>query len=126
MIRLKRISAITLAVKDMARSVDFYRRLGLELSYGGDEADFTSFRAGDGALNLILTPDRENGWWGGVILRVEDVDTLYRQLKEQGLEPEAPRDGSWGERFFHIWDPDGHELSFAEELPSKAPRGRAG
>ena len=31
-----------------------------------------------------------------------------------GLEPDtAPWDASWGERFFHMTDPDGHELSFA-------------
>src|SRR5438094_9365715 len=24
-----------------------------------------------------------------------------------------PRDAEWGERFFHVTDPDGHELSFA-------------
>jgi uncharacterized glyoxalase superfamily protein PhnB len=33
------------------------------------------------------------------------------------MQPEPPRDGSWGERYFHIKDPDGHELSFAELLP---------
>lgn len=27
---------------------------------------------------------------------------------------------AWGERFFHITDPDGHELSFAELLPVRA------
>jgi len=31
-----------------------------------------------------------------------------------GLKPESPRDAAWGERFFHVTDPDGHELSFAE------------
>jgi uncharacterized glyoxalase superfamily protein PhnB len=33
-----------------------------------------------------------------------------------GLQAESPRDAGWGERFFHITDPDGHELSFAELL----------
>jgi hypothetical protein len=28
----------------------------------------------------------------------------------------APRDAEWGERFFHLTDPDGHELSFASPL----------
>jgi len=28
----------------------------------------------------------------------------------------APRDAAWGERFFHLTDPDGHELSFAWPL----------
>jgi uncharacterized glyoxalase superfamily protein PhnB len=31
-----------------------------------------------------------------------------------GYRPDtAPRDAEWGERFFHLTDPDGHELSFA-------------
>jgi hypothetical protein len=32
---------------------------------------------------------------------------------EKGFHPDSPRDASWGERYFHMLDPDGHELSFA-------------
>jgi len=32
------------------------------------------------------------------------------------LAPEAPLNASWGERYFHLHDPDGHELSFARPL----------
>jgi uncharacterized glyoxalase superfamily protein PhnB len=28
-----------------------------------------------------------------------------------GYAQVAPRDAEWGERFFHLTDPDGHELS---------------
>jgi len=28
----------------------------------------------------------------------------------------APRDDKWGERFFHLTDPDGHQPSFASPL----------
>jgi len=114
--KIHHISAVTLAVQDMAQSVDFYRKLGLELLYGGEQANFTSFRAGDGFINLIRTDSVAEGWWGRVILRVEEVDSLYNELKESGLDPESPRDGDWGERFFHLKDPDGHELSFAQLL----------
>ena len=114
--KIQHISAVTLAVQDMAQSVDFYRTLGLALEYGGEDASFTSFRAGEGFINLIRTDSVAEGWWGRVILRVEEVDSLYSRLKERGLEPESPRDGDWGERFFHLEDPDGHELSFAQLL----------
>ena len=30
----------------------------------------------------------------------------------------APRDAEWSERYFHLTDPDGHELSFARPLRS--------
>jgi len=36
--KIQHISAVTLAVQDMAQSVDFYRKLGLELLYGGEQA----------------------------------------------------------------------------------------
>ena len=42
---IESISAITLATHDMARAVRFYRMLGFEVLYGGDDAAFTSFRA---------------------------------------------------------------------------------
>ncbi|MDA2938137.1 VOC family protein [Acidobacteria bacterium AH-259-A15] len=114
--KIQHISAVTLAVQDMARSVDFYKKLGLEPLYGGEHASFTSFRAGEGFINLILTGSEAGRWWGRVILRVEEVDSLYSTLKQSGLEPGPPRDGEWGERFFHLKDPDGHELSFAQLL----------
>jgi len=114
--KIQHISAVTLAVQDMAQSVDFYRKLELELLYGGEHTSFTSFRAGEGVINLIRTGSEAGGWWGRVILRVEDVDSLYSKLKESGLEPESPRDGDPGERFFYLKDPDGHELTFAQLL----------
>ena len=55
--------------------------------------------------------------WGRVIFYVLDVDALYERAIAQGLNPEAaPRNAEWGERFFHVLDPDGHELSFAKPL----------
>jgi catechol 2,3-dioxygenase-like lactoylglutathione lyase family enzyme len=113
------ISAVTLATHDMRSAVRFYRRLGFDLLYGGEEAGFTSFRAGpDNYLNLIAQPvERRWTWWGRLIFYVEDVDALHAGLVAAGLSPDtAPRDAEWGERFFHLTDPDGHELSFARPL----------
>jgi len=53
---IKSISAITLATHDMARAVRFYRMLGFEIICGGEDAAFTSFRAGTSYLNLIAQP----------------------------------------------------------------------
>ena len=111
---IQHISAVTLAVQDMARAVDFYRTVGFDLFYGGSGASFTSFRVGSGYLNLVLAPEGGWCWWGRVIFYVDDVDGLYRRLVAAGLAPQAaPQDAPWGERYFHVNDPDGHELSFA-------------
>src|SRR5206468_3849734 len=113
------ISAVTLATHDMARAVRFYRALGFALRYGGEDSPFTSFHAGDGYLNLIAQPaERSWSWWGRVIFHVRDVDSLHARAVAAGLTPDtSPRDAPWGERFFHLTDPDGHELSFATPLP---------
>jgi len=115
------ISAVTLATHDMVSAVGFYRKLGFELVHGGDEAAFTTFRARANYLNLIAQPhERCWSWWGRVIFYVSDVDGLYARVIAAGLRPEtAPRDAEWGERFFHLVDPDGHELSFAWPLGSR-------
>jgi catechol 2,3-dioxygenase-like lactoylglutathione lyase family enzyme len=116
---LESISAVTLLTVDMVEAVAFYQALGFVLLYGGPEARFTSFRVGTGYLNLQLdafgSPRR--ALWGRVVLRVEDVDAMYRRALAAGFQPEtSPADAPWGERYFHIRDRDGHELSFARPL----------
>lgn len=115
---IKSISAITLGTHDMARAVRFYRALGFEVAHGGETAPFTSLRVGPGHLNLIAQPaTRQWSWWGRVILYVSDVDAMHARAIAADLRPHAvPRDAEWGERFFHLTDPDGHELSFAHPL----------
>jgi catechol 2,3-dioxygenase-like lactoylglutathione lyase family enzyme len=115
---IESISAITLGTHDMGRAVQFYRSLGFELLYGGEAAAFTSFRAGTGYLNLTAQPeDKHWSWWGRVIFYVADVDGAYARARAAGWQPStAPRDAEWGERYFHLTDPDGHELSFARPL----------
>lgn len=113
---MQHISAVTFAVRDMARSVEFYKKLGFELLSGGDCAGFSTFKAGEAFVNLVANPGYEHRWWGRAIFRVVDADELHRRLTAEGLKPEVPRDAAWGERFFHLTDPDGHELSFAELL----------
>ena len=102
----------------MVRSVDFYTSLGFQLLYGGPDATFSSFTIGDGYLNLITRPTEQH-WsgWGRIIFHVSNVDALYQKAVELGLSPEAPpRYAEWGERYFHLADPNGHQLSFARPL----------
>jgi catechol 2,3-dioxygenase-like lactoylglutathione lyase family enzyme len=113
------ISAVTLLTVDMAEAVTFYEALGFHLLYGGHEAPFTSFRVGSGYLNLQLDLDGSSGRavWGRVVLWVDDVDAMYERAVTAGFHPDtSPADAPWGERYFHIHDPSGHELSFARPL----------
>jgi catechol 2,3-dioxygenase-like lactoylglutathione lyase family enzyme len=117
-VSIESINAITLATQDMRRAVAFYQALQFELIYGGAESSFSSLRAGIGFVNL--TRERPEGrWsrWGRVIFHVTDVVETYAKARAAGFETDTqPRDAQWGERYFHITDPDGHELSFAKLL----------
>ncbi|SMG51791.1 VOC family protein [Paraburkholderia susongensis] len=115
--QIEALSAITLATGDMQRAVPFYEALGFPLKFGGPQEAFTSFAFGGTYLNLIADTRAPVNWWGRVIFYVSDVDALYRKALAAGLQPSfAPSDAPWGERYFHITDPDGHELSFARPL----------
>ena len=113
------INAVTLATSDMSVSCAFYDALGFERITGGADHPFTTYTAGDGFLNVQLDPTHApiEAIWGRVILFVDDVDAMFERVVAAGFQPEMPpSDAPWGERYFHVRDPDGHELSFAKPL----------
>jgi catechol 2,3-dioxygenase-like lactoylglutathione lyase family enzyme len=137
--KVYQISAVTLVVRSMERSCNFYSQIpGFEVEYGGTPTDaFTSYRVGDSSRNMHLNlelnkgddaPSQENlrkQDFGRIIFHTDDVDSLYSSLSENStlsqlisLE-EQPRDAPWGERFFHVRDPDRYQLSFAMPIKGK-------
>ena len=68
------------------------------------KASVQFYRAGEAesAILNLEQGERLNGW-GRLIFHVAEVDA-------------RSGDASWGERYFHLLDPDGHELSFARPL----------
>ena len=121
---VEKISAVTLRVANMEASVRFYKDvLGLEIIYGGEGSYFTSLRTKDGDTILNLEHGNASIQWGRLICHVSDVDRFWAYLMEKGFHPDHPHDASWGERYFHLPDPDGHELSFARPFQPKEPCG---
>lgn len=113
------LSAVTLATTDMGRSLDFYLALGFQVREGRSTPEFCSLAAGLGHLNLQLDTSyvAPPVVWGRVILWVDDVDEVHRLAVAGGYHPSTePCDAPWDERYFHVSDPDGHELSFATPL----------
>ncbi len=115
---VEKISAVTLRVANMRDSVRFYRDvLGMEIIYGGEDGGFSSLRAKDANAPILnLEEGHAASRWGRMIFYVADVDAFWAYLRGQGFHPESTRDASWGERYFHMFDPEGHELSFARPL----------
>ena len=113
------IVGVTFAVSDMARTVEFYKKLGFNVAFGAVNSEFVTLSASGAYVNLVLRPGYEGQWWGRTIFRVDSADAQFAIALAEGLKPDEPRDAAWGERYFHIVDPDGHELSFAEVLPGQ-------
>lgn len=113
------INAVTLCTADMAASVGFYAVLGAPIVFGGRDAPFTTMKFIDGSfLNLQLDADwSPTRIWGRFILWVDDVDAVHDAFVAAGHRPSMePSDAPWGERYFHILDPAGHEVSIARRL----------
>jgi catechol 2,3-dioxygenase-like lactoylglutathione lyase family enzyme len=112
------ISALTLSTRHMNRAIAFYKDLGFRLAFRADDGSFATLWAGPTALNITTETDREpTGFWGRGIFEVANVDTFHARCLGAGHEPDfAPRDAPWGERYFHIKDVDGHEISFMTPL----------
>ena len=124
MTKIRSIDAITLTATNMAASISFYSALGFTLSFGGDDSEFTtmSIEPNGPHVNLIFRPSDNdiNTTWGRVIFHVDDVDDLHHQAVAAGLTPQnEPTNASWGERYFAIFDPTGHDISFAKPLNSE-------
>ena len=123
--RVSKISAVTLLVTDMKRSVEFYSKIpNFKIVYGGSEAQFTSFLIDDAVksyLNLKLGKTHSTDF-GRIIFYTDDVDDLFtymqddKTVSELGKFESKPQDATWGERFFHMLDPDGYKMSFATPL----------
>jgi catechol 2,3-dioxygenase-like lactoylglutathione lyase family enzyme len=112
--RVPAISMIMLGVRDMDRSVQFYRdRLGLTLKH--QFPGFAMFEAG--AVTLVLSEDRAKGAASvtgatEVIFSAEDVKAGVEALQRQGVEfshpPHQVNGPMWAANFL---DPDGHMLT---------------
>ena len=112
-------------VSDMARSVAFYRRLGLEFPDGAENEPHAEAQLGGGlryALDTeqtIRTFDPEwqrptDGHLTGGAFRCEspeEVDRVFAELLEAGATPyREPWDAFWGQRYAQLQDPDGTVL----------------
>ncbi|KJC64598.1 bleomycin resistance protein [Agreia bicolorata] len=114
-------AAPNLPSRDFNVTVAFYGAFGFEPSYRSDE--WLILRRGDLQLEFFpfadLVPD-ESSFMCSV--RVDDVDELYRRIKQTGVEEKSagrPRlhpvtMQPWGLRAGFLIDPDGTQLNLIE------------
>src|SRR3954451_16323449 len=114
------LSAVGIVVSDMARSLDFYRRLGLDVPDTPDEGH-VNIPLADGFQLMLdseeemrkFRPDwtRRPGNQSSLAFRCESpaaVDKLYSRMISSGSEGDKePWDAFWGQRYAQLRDPDG-------------------
>jgi catechol 2,3-dioxygenase-like lactoylglutathione lyase family enzyme len=119
-----RLEGLTLTVKSVAKSVEFYSKtLGLEVGYVSEPA-FAMIKIGEGTIGLLSieealkegadesTPAQKRAIH--VEFSTDDLDALYEELTTKGMVfHEPPHDEPW-ERVMTGFDPDGYSVEIAQ------------
>jgi catechol 2,3-dioxygenase-like lactoylglutathione lyase family enzyme len=126
-----RLDMIGIVVSDMARSLAFYRELGLDIPASADA---------DGHVEVTLPGGMRLGWDTEEVIKSfdagftpspgpgriglaflcdspEEVDAVYQRLVSLGHHAhKEPWDAFWGQRYAIVRDPDGNEVSLFARL----------
>lgn len=123
-----RFEALGVVVSDLARSIAFYRRLGLDFP---DNAEGHVEAPLPGGLRFMLDTEdvvrsfdpewkRPAGNSIGLAFACDsaaDVDRIHGELLAAGYEGhKEPWDAFWGQRYAQVLDPDGHVVDLFAAL----------
>ncbi|HYT79592.1 MAG TPA: VOC family protein [Actinomycetota bacterium] len=131
MTRLSSVDYVILYVRDLERSISFYREvIGLpfkftESGYAEFATEGTKFALFERArLPQLIGREATNGEATmEVAFLVDDVDREAERLRRAGVTVlSGPVDRPWQQRTFHLLDPDGHVVELAQELRSDSKR----
>ncbi|MEV4332942.1 VOC family protein [Streptomyces sp. NPDC049597] len=121
-----RLDAVGLVVSDMAASLAFYRRLGLDVPADADSAPHAEATLPSGLRVLWDTEETvrsfDHGWTRpsggdriGLCFRCDgpaEVDAVHDELVSAGYRSHIePWDAVWGQRYAVVLDPDGMGVS---------------
>ena len=117
--------SVSLAVKDIAASRQFYEKLGFEVFAGDASQNWLIMKNGDHAIGLFQGMFEKNlltfnpGWDSNAseLDTYTDIRELQRHLKEQGVELVSEADESTtGPASLMVVDPDGNPILFDQHV----------
>lgn len=126
------LDVIGIITSDMAASLAFYRRLGLEFPAGSEDQPHVEATLAGGMRLALDTEDTIRSFhpdWQptrggsriGLAFRCADpaaVDAQYAELTAAGYAGELkPWDAVWGQRYAVVNDPDGNGVDLYAPLP---------
>lgn len=123
-----------MTVSNLEESLKFYKTAGFKVEYERPENKFSFISLGE--IQFMLQEDSGSDKWevaplvhpyGNGInfqLEVDDVDSVYNCLKENGYKIAFEMEENWyrqgdkllGNKEFLVMDPDGYLLRFSEDL----------
>ncbi|WP_347405131.1 VOC family protein [Micromonospora sp. WMMD1082] len=130
------LDLIGLVAADMARTLDFYRRLGLDIPAGAEREPHVEVTLPGGlrlAWDDVATVRSFDPEWtppvGGhraaLAFRCAspaEVDRWYAELTAEGHHGHLPPwDAPWGQRYAVLHDPDHTPVDLFAPLPSPSP-----
>ena len=117
-------SSTVFHVRDIERSIDFYcTRLGFQVDFRfGNPVSYAGLSLGTVCLHISSSyPYKNNTGHGHLYITAEEVDTLYNQLVEAGVEFYCPiGNRTYGLRDFAIKDPDENQIGIGAVLHERA------
>jgi catechol 2,3-dioxygenase-like lactoylglutathione lyase family enzyme len=126
---MPQLNASGITVSDMARSIRFYRLLGLDVPETPDEGHVDTFLPNGFRFMLdteevvrSFIPDWSRETGNQLSLAFEcatpaEVDEVYARVTAGGFEGEKePWDAFWGQRYALLFDPDGVRVNLYAAL----------
>ncbi|PZG17327.1 glyoxalase [Micromonospora craterilacus] len=129
------LDMIGLVTTDMARTLDFYRRLGIDIPAGAESAPHVEVTLPGGlrlAWDDVTTIRSFDPDWtppagsprAALAFRCADpaeVDRWYAELTDAGAHGHlAPWDAPWSQRYAVLHAPDGNAVDLFAPLPTPA------
>lgn len=112
---------LSLAVKDINQSIDFYSKLGFKQRSGDINQNWVVLQNGSAVIGLFQGMFEANiltfvpGWNqdGQELEKFTDIRELQKSLKAEGIKlTEEADELSQGPAFFTLKDPDGNQILF--------------
>ncbi len=111
--------SLSLTVKDLNASKEFYEKLGFEVFAGKMERNYLIMKSGDTIIGLFHGMFDKNvitfnpGWdqSANILENFDDIRAIQKELKSQGLALASEADGSTtGPASITLIDPDGNPI----------------
>jgi len=116
--------SISLSVKDLNKSKEFYEKIGFEVYAGKMERNYLIMKNKDIIIGLFQDMFEGNiltfnpGWDqnANILESFEDIRMIYNQLKSDGVEIKDKIESESGPASFAITDPDGNQILFDQHV----------